>query len=193
MSTNDTIIIRPLTPELVGTYLQFFDHVAFADNPKWQYCYCNFLFHNPAQGRFGDTKPEANRAAVQQRICARTMHGFLAFDGAAPIGWCHAAPRPTIPALHDEPDPENVAAKTGSIVCFVIAKAYRRKGLARRLLDTACDGFRAQGLVYAEAYPRTAATGEGENHFGPFAMYLNAGFEPQRIDGETTVVRKALR
>jgi GNAT superfamily N-acetyltransferase len=186
------ITIHALTPERVRDYLAYFDHVAFVDHPEWQYCYCNFLHHDHSKSEFKTTKPEVNRAAVEKRICARAMHGYLAYDGERAIGWCHAAPRPVIPALGDEPDPEGVAAQTGSIVCFVIAKDYRRKGLARRLLDAACEGFRAQGLVYAEAYPRAGLTGEGENHFGPLPMYLSAGFAPLRVEGETTVVRRAL-
>jgi GNAT superfamily N-acetyltransferase len=192
MNAAADIVIRPLTPELVGDYLAFFDHVAFADHPEWQFCYCNFLHHDHAQSKFSATKADDNRAAVKQRICARAMHGHLAFDGERAIGWCQAAPRLVLPALRDEPDPEGVAAQTGSIVCFVIAKDYRRKGLARRLLNAACDGFRAQGLGYAEAYPRDGLTGDGENHFGPLAMYLGAGFERLRVDGATIVVRRKL-
>jgi len=188
------IVVRALTPELVRDYLAFFDRTAFADNPKWQYCYCNFLHHDHSKSLFKETKPEVNRAAVETRICARQMHGYLAFDGERAIGWCHAAARTTLPALGDEPDPEGVAAQTGSIVCFVIAAAYRRQGLATRLLDAACDGFRAQGMRYAEAYPRAGLSGDGENHFGPLAMYLRAGFAELRTDSDgTTVVRKALR
>ena len=191
--TSD-IVIKKLTPELVGAYLAFFDHTAFADNPKWQYCYCNFLHHDHATSKFNETKPEVNRAAVKERICTRSMHGYLAFDGERAIGWCHAAARITLPALRDEPDPDGAADATGSIVCFVIAAAYRRRGLAGRLLDAACDGFRAQGLRYAEAYPRAGLTGEGENHFGPLAMYLKAGFAELRRDRDgTVVVRKELR
>ena len=193
MSDNSQIVIRPLAPELVKAYLSFFDDVAFADHPEWQFCYCNFLHHDHAAGPFSETKAETNRAAVEKRICARAMRGYLAFDGERTIGWCHAAPRQTIPALKDEPDPEGVARQTGSIVCFVIAKAYRRQGLARRLLTAAVDGFRAQGLGYAEAYPRAGLTGDGENHFGPLPMYLSAGFETLRVDADgTTVVRKML-
>lgn len=192
---SSEIVIRALTPELVRDYLAFFDHTAFADNPKWQYCYCNFLHHDHTNGPpFKETAPEANRTAVEKRICTRQMHGYLAFDGERAIGWCHASPRATFPALADEPDPDGVAARTGSIVCFVIAKDYRRKGLARRLLETACTGFTAQGFEFAEAYPREGLSGDGENHFGPLSMYLHAGFAPLRTDSDgTTVVRRRLR
>lgn len=186
------IEIRALTPDLLPQFLTFFDCDAFADNPKWQYCYCNFLHHPPEQGPFNKTAPEANRAAVSDRICARAMHGWMAFDAGRIVGWCQAAPRQSILLLRDEPDPDNAAAHTGSIVCFVIEKAHRRKGLARRLLEAACEGFRAQGLKFAEAYPRKSAEGEGQNHFGPLAMYLAAGFAEFRNDDDTIIVRKAL-
>ncbi|MBL7137832.1 MAG: hypothetical protein ISS17_03550 [Bacteroidales bacterium] len=33
-------IIRPLNPDLIFDWLDFFDNRAFTDNPFWKSCYC---------------------------------------------------------------------------------------------------------------------------------------------------------
>ena len=79
------------------------------------------------------------------------LHGLLAYAGAKVVGWCHAAPTQMIPALHDEPGATDEGV--GNVVCFVVAPQWRRRGVARRLLDHACETLRQQGLTVAQAYP----------------------------------------
>jgi len=78
----------------------------------------------------------------------------------------------------------------------VVAKEHRRRGIARQLLEAACEGFVAQGLVLAEAYVLKGVEGDAMNYPGPLSMYLAAGFERYRecsCDGDDTiVVRKRL-
>jgi GNAT superfamily N-acetyltransferase len=120
------------------------------------------------------------------------MHGYLAFEDERPIAWVQAAPRTAIAALADEPDSDGTAAQVGSIVCFVVAKPHRGKGLAKLLLAAACDGFRSRGLKFAEAYPKRDAAGEAANHFGPLRMYLSFGFSRHREDADGTVVVRSV-
>lgn len=42
------LTIRELTPDSLGDYPRYFDHDAFADNPAWASCYCNFFLHTHA-------------------------------------------------------------------------------------------------------------------------------------------------
>ena len=84
--------------------------------------------------------------------------------------------------------PEDV----GSVYCFVIAPPYRRQGLARRLLDTACEGFRGQGLKIAEGYPPREARSAAGAYHGPLEMYLAAGFQRYREAPRQIIVRKPL-
>jgi GNAT superfamily N-acetyltransferase len=84
-------------------------------------------------------------------------------------------------------------ANTGAIVCFVIAPPYRGQGLARRLLDGACDMLRDRGMNAVEAYPPAQDAGDARSYHGKLGMYLAAGFERVRDAGHYVVVRKALR
>jgi ribosomal protein S18 acetylase RimI-like enzyme len=68
---------------------------------------------------------------------------------------------------YNEPDAEVI----GSIVCFVVAKEHRRKGIARRLLEAACTGFGAQGLTIAQAYVLKDIQGDAVNYPEPLSKY----------------------
>jgi GNAT superfamily N-acetyltransferase len=101
------------------------------------------------------------------------------------IGWCNAAPRELLHALDAEPisDPGQV----GTIVCFLVAPSARGRGVATALLGAACQHLRAQGFLSVEANPRPGAKGTAENHLGPLAMYLAAGFTVRRTDTDGSV------
>jgi GNAT superfamily N-acetyltransferase len=188
----DRYTIRELTPELLGTYLDFFDNTAFADNPEWAKCYCRCYYYKHDLGNWEATTAAENRGAVCDLIKSRQMRGYLALDDGRPVAWCNAAPRTHLPPIEQE-QPMADANQVGSIVCFVVAKDYRGKGIARRLLQAACDGFVRQGFKLAEAYPSRNATTDARNYHGPLSMYLEAGFEivDEEADGGV-LVRKRL-
>lgn len=180
--------LKELTPDLLEDYLHFFDHVAFVDNPKWASCYCYFPHAPHDTENWHDRTGEQNRVAVIASIRERRMHGYLAYQNDKPVAWCNAGPRQNVTIL----DPDTDAEKIGSIVCFIVAKSHRGKGVARQLLDVACEGFRRHGLEIVEAYPRRDAHDDASSHFGPLKMFLAAGFEPYGEDNGSVVVRKAL-
>lgn len=93
-----------------------------------------------------------------------------------------------MPEFRCEDDP----ARIGAIVCFVVAAPYRGQGLARRILDAACEGLHAQGFTVAEAYPAKRETSDARDYHGRLAMYFNAGFALHRESERFAIVRKAL-
>jgi GNAT superfamily N-acetyltransferase len=187
--------IRDAGPATLADFQHFFEHVGFADNPRWASCWCHFPHADHARIEWQARGAAENRAASCERLCDGRMRGLLAYapDAAgrpAPIGWCNAGPRPLVDGLFDEPEPERT--RIGSIVCFVIAPAWRRRGVAAALLDAACARFAAQGLAVAEAYPLKDATSAAAMHFGPAAMFRAAGFEIHREDDDRWWMRRAL-
>jgi GNAT superfamily N-acetyltransferase len=176
---------------LLPDFLRFFDGSAFSDNPKWSSCYCQCFYEDHAVVKWAERTAPENRALACDRIQRQAMQGYLAFIGSTPVGWCNAAPRKLLHALDAEPAPD--AEHTGTILCFLVEPSHRGRGISRQLLEAACDGLRAQGLKVAEANPRPAATSAAENHFGPLALYLSAGFAVHREDEDGSVwVRRAL-
>lgn len=173
-----TTTIRALSAELLPDFLAYFEGTAFADNPKWRSCYCQFLYVDHAKVNWMERTSAENRHAACSRICGAKMQGYLAFRGGQVVGWCNAAPREMMEAFADEPDPD--ASRLGQITCFVVAPEHRRTGVATELLAAACAGLKAQGLRIAEAMPKPEVVGDAENHHGPLSLFTAAGFQFHR-------------
>ena len=183
--------LQPLTPATLPDLLAFFDGDAFADNPKWASCYCQCFYEDHRVVKWSERSAAQNRTIAIARGNAGAMQGWLAYDDGAVVGWCNAAPRALLHALDEEPIPD--AARTGCILCFLVAPTLRGRGVAKALLHAACDGLRAQGMTAVEANPRTGTTDAAANHYGPLAMYLAAGFAVDRACDDGSVwVRMAL-
>jgi len=190
VETKTEITIVELTPVLLSDYLAFFDQDAFVDNPGWASCYCYFNFAPHKTEDWKDRTADQNKAAVSDLIMGGRMHGYLAYAGGKPIGWCNANLHASYTTL-DETEPHR--EQIGAIVCFIIAKPYRGMGVARRLLEAACAGFRDQGATLVEAYPRKNTNDPAANYHGPLSMYLAAGFEAVKETETLVVVRKSLK
>jgi len=187
------LTIREVTRERLDDFLRFFDRDAFADNPAWSDCYCMAPYFAGTGEEWGLQTGEQNRAAINELIRSGQAQGLLAYADGKPVGWCNAAPRKLLRGLdRDLPMEDGHDERVGSIACFVIAAPYRRHGVARALLEAACDRFRRMGLSFAEAYPRRAADTDAHNFVGPLQMYLAAGFQPYREVGRSVVVRRDL-
>ena len=193
VAVEGDVEIRRLTPELRDDYLAYFDREAFSDNPAWAACYClAYCLDEPGQ-EFDNRTAAQNRAERAAMIDRGEASGVLAYAGGRIVGWCHAAPRPSLKLLDgtaefaaDEPD------ATGAIVCYVVAPQYRGQGIARQLLDGACEMLRERGLRWVDAYPPLSARGDAGSYHGRMSMYADAGFEHVRDAGPYAVMRKAL-
>lgn len=157
--------IRPLGPEGLDDFLGYFDRDAFADNPWWAGCFCNFyesLTHpadnpDPATPAFGPFR-DHNRAEKAERIRAGEARGFLAYRDGQVVGWlnaqpkeAYANPRGFAPAFAEIPD------RTGVIMCIVVAPDRRSQGVGTALLKAALEGFRSAGLEHAQGFARRPA------------------------------------
>ena len=181
----------PLTPAILPDLLAFFEGEAFSDNPTWASCYCQCFYEDHRVVKWPERSATQNRTIAIQRGSTGAMQGVLAMLDRQVVGWCNAAPRALLHALDEEPVAD--AADIGCIVCFLVAPAHRGQGVATALLQAACDGLRGQGLKQVEANPRTGTLSAAQNHYGPLAMYLAAGFAIDRDSGDGSVwVRKAL-
>ncbi|TMH27026.1 MAG: GNAT family N-acetyltransferase [Betaproteobacteria bacterium] len=193
--------IKPLSPALVGEFLRFFDHEhgpAFADNPQWAKCYCHF-YGVPRAIDWDSLTAQQNRVAMQSRIEVGEAEGFLAFQGNEAVGWMNAQPRHKLPHCFERlgiaPTPLPCAPyQAAVIVCFVIAPAHRRSGVARRLLADGVAALATRGIKLVDAFPFKAGESKvaADHYHGPLSLFLSEGFSILREDARMTVVRKLL-
>jgi uncharacterized protein YndB with AHSA1/START domain/GNAT superfamily N-acetyltransferase len=186
--------IHDVTAERVADYQAFFDEDAFRDYPAWSTCYCMETHFGGSQEEHLLRNAADNRADMSRLLASGEATALLAYADGRPVAWCSYGASTRLAGvmakLKLEPaDHQGV----GSIACFVIAAPYRGHGLARRLLDAACERLAACGLEWVEAYPQRAAGSAQANYRGPLEMYRAAGFQPYREAERTLVVRKRLR
>ena len=185
--------IDPLTPERLPEWLAFFDGTAFADNPDWGTCYCRVFLLGGGGREAWDracATPGENRAAMCDRILAGQVDGLLARRDGQVAGWTQFGPssrfHPPLGPL--QPNDPGIA----SIVCFVVAPAHRRTGVARALLRAAVARLAEAGFSAVDARPRAAADDVAEMFTGPLALYLSEGFVPQESANGRIRVRRSL-
>jgi len=195
------IDVERLTPARRDDFLRFFDHErgpAFADNPEWAKCYCHY-YHVPKAIEWSSLDAAANRRAMTARIDVAEMEGFLAYAGGDVVGWLNAQPwhklRHACARLCIAPPELDVPAhEAAAIVCFVVAAPWRRRGVARALLDAALASFIARGIRVVDAFPWKAgdSTAPADHYHGSLSLFRAAGFTELRDDERMTIVRKRL-
>ncbi len=134
--------------------------------------------HEPAFGRSG---PGTNRDALESQVrFGDVAPGVIAYLAGEPVGWCGLGPRAAMPRLmRSRTIPLIDDLPVWSIGCFVVRAGYRRRGVARALLDGAVEYARAMGAPVVEAYPIDPAGARVSTSLGfvGFAsMFEAAGF-----------------
>lgn len=150
------------------------------------HCWCQYWrMSASAYGRLSAGELEGGRLiqrkeALRQQLERPVPPGMLAYLDGQVVGWCGFGPRPemerlvrsrTIPALDDRP--------VWAIVCFLVSVGYRRRGVARALLQGVIDYAREQGAPALEAYPVDPGGKRIDVAFayvGTVAMFEAAGF-----------------
>ena len=142
----------------------------------------------PPDARDASLPPEGGRALGG----AHRAHGSV-------VGWMHAAPRHKLPHCFERmkfapPSVEVAAHEAAVIVCFVIAPAWRRRGVASALLDFALADFAARGIAVVDAFPFKAGDGTSpaDHYHGPAALFASRGFVPIADHPDLTAVRRRL-
>jgi GNAT superfamily N-acetyltransferase len=193
--------IRPMTPDRLPDLSSLFEQ---GGDPKW--CWCAYFRIRGFD--FSKGSKERHRAAMEAATYASAKEdrapGLVAYDGDEAVGWISIGPREdyerlahstVLKPLDDKP--------VWSIVCFVVGRHARGRGVARKLLDAGVDYAREHGARFLEAYPVEVAEGTrvppGDAYRGTLSMFENAGFKiaaRRATPGSRTtrpIVRRAIR
>ena len=141
----------------------------------------------------GRAKSSALRKeAMRERIADATPVGLLAYAGDEPVAWCSVAPRPTYRKLGGPEDHTDDANAVWSIACFFVLRAWRGKGVTKRLVEAAAEYAATAGAEILEAYPPDADS-PSYRFMGAKEMFATAGFIPVgRAGTRRNVMRREL-
>jgi GNAT superfamily N-acetyltransferase len=95
-----------------------------------------------------------NRESLEAIVKSGKVPGLLAYSDDKPVGWCSIAPREEFHRLERSRALKRIDDKpVWSVVCFFVAKPFRRQGISTRLLEAAVDYARKHGATIVEGYP----------------------------------------
>ncbi|MBY9008391.1 MAG: GNAT family N-acetyltransferase [Candidatus Lokiarchaeota archaeon] len=187
------LIIKTLTPDLMEDFLNFFDNIAFSDNPEWGGCYCHFYHFAGNMEQWKKATKEQNRNATKILIKKEKMKGLLAFVNSKPVGWCNVNSKDAYKKTPiDSESEDTLEGKIASIVCFLIAPAHRKKGIARKLLKHAIKTLKEEDFTSIEAYPRKGDLSDAHSYHGPVSLFDSEGFIVVEEDEHFILMRKSL-
>jgi len=157
-------------------------------------CWCTWWRQTRSEYRANSGEP--NRRALESLVESGTVPGLLAYAGGAPVGWVAVQPRSEYLALSRSRTLSPVDdAPVWSVTCFYVAKAWRGRGLMRKLLDAAVAHARASGGTIVEGYPvdSSKALPAAFVYTGVPAVFEAAGFEEVARRSRTKpIVRRVL-
>lgn len=169
----------------------------FGKNGACGGCWC--MWWRVTRSEFESGQGEGNRLSLKRIVDAGEIPGLLAYAGEQPVGWCSVAPREAFPVLQRSRVLKPVdGQRVWSVVCFFIAKPYRRGGVSARMLQAAVKHARKHGARIVEGYPVESKSGDLPNAFSAFtgsaSIFREAGFEEvARRSGNRPILRWYLK
>ena len=145
------------------------------------------------------TDPEKNRTAFRALIDEdpHPEPGLVAYRDGRAIGWVSVGPREQYERLAaSRVRPRIDDLPVWSIVCFIVSRNARRRGLTARLLDAAVDHARDHGAPAVDAYPVDAEGGRipaAVGYTGLLSTFIAAGFHVVRdVASPRSTVRRVI-
>lgn len=138
---------HPLTPERWPDL-----EALFGNNGAYAGCWC--MWFRVTRSRFEKQQGAGNKRALKKVVNSGEVPGILAYAEGQPIGWCSVAPREAFPVLDRSRVLKRVDDKpVWSVVCFFVARPFRRAGVTAQLLKAAVDYAKAHDARIVEGYP----------------------------------------
>jgi GNAT superfamily N-acetyltransferase len=192
IETGDDVEIVPLTPDR-------WDDVAglFGDGGDPKTCWCMFWRVRSKDWSFGSAAELRDGFHALVDEARDPAPGLLAYRAGRAVGWVSLAPRDDYPRLtSSRVRPKVDDVPVWSIVCFVVSKGERGKGLTSRLLDAAMAYAAERGAPGLEAYPVDPGDGRipaAVAYTGLLSTFEAAGFRVvHRIDSPQATVQRVI-
>lgn len=171
-STLPPLEFYPLTPERWPDLEKLFgEHGAGGG------CWC--MWWRLTRSQFWQQRGQKNKEALKAIVDSGQVPGILAYADGEPIAWCSVGPRETYPALERSRTLKRVDDKpVWSIVCFYVAKPFRRRGLMVPFLTAAIAYAKEHGASIVEGYPveLVKASSWSSGYMGVVPAFRKVGF-----------------
>ncbi len=193
LSQNDTVLplhMHPLTAERWPDLVKLFGKRGACGG-----CWC--MWWRCGRAEFERKKGTGNKRALHKIVNSSPPPGLLAYLGDEPVGWCAVAPRDQYARLtnsrifgpvDDEP--------VWSVVCFYVARPFRKRGITEALLAAAVRFAGECGARVVEGYPVAPAKDRVPDVFaytGFVSTFAAAGFsEVLRRSPTRPIMRRRL-
>ena len=181
------ITIHPVTVERWKDFTRLFGKKGACGG-----CWC--MFWRQTRAEFEKRKGEKNRRAMKRLVDSGQVPGLLAYADNEPVGWCSVGPREVYSALARSRVLKPVDDRpVWSLVCFFIAKEYRRRGLTVKLLKAAIDYTKKNGGNIVEGYPIDPKKKDYADTFaytGLVSAFKKAGFTEVARHSETRPIMR---
>ncbi|MFQ5631107.1 MAG: GNAT family N-acetyltransferase [bacterium] len=170
---NKKLTFSPLTPE---NWQDF--ETLFGEKGACGGCWCMWL--RLKRSEYEAQKGEGNRRAMKALVESGKTPGILAYHNAEPVAWCSISRREEYSVLSRSRNLKPIDKEpVWSIVCFFVAKSYRRKGVTNALVHAAVNFAKQQGAKIVEGYPIDPVNNNYPEVFacpGLFSAFQKTGF-----------------
>ena len=186
-SARATLTFAPLTKD---TWKDF--EKLFGERGACGGCWC--MSWRLSRSDFEKNKGNGNKRSMKKLAGSGEQIGVIAYHNGQPAGWCAVAPREQYVKLENARVLKRIDDKpVWSIVCFFLAKDYRRQGLSVEILKGVITHCKKRGVKIIEAYPIIPYSSNMPAAFawtGILSSFMKAGFtEEKRWSKARPIVR----
>ena len=143
---------------------------------------------------YENQKGIVNKRLMKKLVKAEKQIGIIMYHDNDPAGWCSFAAREDFIRLENSKILKPVDTKpVWSIVCFFIAKDYRKKGYSVELLNAVVKIAKKKGAEILEGYPVEPKKGNMPAAFawtGISTAFKEAGFKEVARRSETRPIMR---
>jgi GNAT superfamily N-acetyltransferase len=133
---------------------------------------------------------EPKKQAMATLVRSGHEPGLLAYEDSVPVGWVSLGLREEFPHILRSPQyrprEDGGGGNVWSLVCFVVDRPRRGRGVAIELLAAAVEYAWSHGASSLEAYPHVS---DRRDYMGSVRLFETAGFETVRDAHKRCIVR----
>ncbi len=155
-------------------------------------CWC--MWWRISRAEFRKQKGEGNKKSIKKIVFRGGVPGILAYVNGQAVGWCSIQPREVFPRLDNSRILQRVDDKpVWSIVCFFIARGFRKSGISEELIKAAVKHAKKHRAKIIEGYPTEPKNEKVADTFvytGFYSSFKKVGFKEVERRSETRPIMR---